>query len=92
MLIDNCAYFSVFFWVFIGCAAPSPPPSPSRATPTSQATVDKLKSLAEWVTLSLTHQGDFHLVVDGPGVALGEGFPSLEVLPAHVAAAASEPQ
>ena len=42
--------------------------------------------------MSLTRQGDFHLVVGGAGVALGEGFPGLEVLPAAVAEAASELQ
>jgi len=54
-----------------------------------QATVDKLKLLSDNVTLSITRQGDFHLVVRGTGVALGEGFPALEVLPTAVADRAS---
>jgi len=54
--------------------------------------VDKLKCLSSTVSMSLTRQGDIHLVVTDTGVSMGEGFPGLDVFPAQVAQAASELQ
>jgi hypothetical protein len=60
--------------------------------PTITGCVDTFKALSDSVALSLTHLGDLHLAIGGPGVSVGQGIPGLNVLPESILVNATQLQ